>query len=348
MFNNINDLSYIDQLINERYISKRKHPEFNLFIYNYTEKTQFQQVWNEATLSCRGLITDHSGTVVSRPFRKFFNLHEVVSIPFDEDYTVYEKLDGSLGISYFWAGRHWIATRGSFESTQAQEANNMLAGEYRFVPMMPGVTYLFEILYPENRIVVNYSRRQLVLLAKIITETGEEIIPAKHPGFPGPVIYGLDIANPLPVIPNSEGFVIRFSSGVRVKVKQEEYIRLHRIVTGLTRTRVWEYLSEGRNIVDLAQSLPDEFSREVLSMAADIMAEYYKTERYTMDVYHAIRSRLPIADRRGYALEFLKYKSVSAILFKLLDGKPYEDLIWRMVKPKEVVSETNNDEGITG
>lgn len=334
MFSNVYDLKDVGRLINQGYISKRMHPEFPICIFNYTNKTQYSGEWNEATISCRGLITTNLGDVVSRPFRKFFNLHQMESIPFDEDYEVYEKLDGSLGISYFWQGRHWIATRGSFDSPQAQEANKMLTDEYAFVPMSPEVTFLFEIIYPENRIVVRYNQRKLVILAKVIIRSGEELHPPSHPGFPAPVVYDISITDPWPVIPNHEGFVIRFSSGVRVKVKQEEYLRLHRIVSDLSKIRVWEYLSEGKDIVELAQGLPDEFHKEILAMASDIMAEYYRIERDAQDIFRMTSEWAPEMTRKEYSRFFLTYPRISGILFKMLDGKGYDELIWKLIKPK--------------
>ena len=42
------DLYYENkQLIKDGYISERKHPECDYFIYNYTQKTQYEQFWNE-------------------------------------------------------------------------------------------------------------------------------------------------------------------------------------------------------------------------------------------------------------------------------------------------------------
>jgi hypothetical protein len=39
-----------------------------------------------------------------------------------------------------------------------------------------------------------------------------------------------------------EGFVVRFSNGERMKIKGEEYLRLHKIMTNLSTTGVWEVL----------------------------------------------------------------------------------------------------------
>ena len=48
----------LQNLIADGYISKRKHPTEDLFILNYTAKTQYKKKWNKTTRACRGLIVD--------------------------------------------------------------------------------------------------------------------------------------------------------------------------------------------------------------------------------------------------------------------------------------------------
>jgi RNA ligase len=115
---------------------------------------------------------------VARPFPKFFNYGEQP----DEDtrrlgqpFTLSEKVDGSLGIHYRWNGTDGIATRGSFHSPQAQWATAALADSPP-VRFDYGRTHLFEIVYPENRIVVDYGdRAELVYLATLDWRTGETV-----------------------------------------------------------------------------------------------------------------------------------------------------------------------------
>ncbi|MET9842806.1 hypothetical protein ABZZ01_34320, partial [Streptomyces virginiae] len=64
-----------------------------------------------------------------------------------------------------YAGRWRVASKGSFISAQAVWAQRRLDGADT-AALHPGTTYLAEILYPQNRIVVDYGdRRDLVLLA---------------------------------------------------------------------------------------------------------------------------------------------------------------------------------------
>ena len=74
---------------------------------------------------CRGLITDNEGNIVARTWGKFFNLEEKKHTPTD-DFDVYAKLDGSLGILFYYQNQWVMATRGSFTSDQAIKGFEML------------------------------------------------------------------------------------------------------------------------------------------------------------------------------------------------------------------------------
>jgi len=108
----------IQPFIDGKYISIQKHPTEDLYIFNYTEKAQYEHNWTDETRQCRGLIMDGQDHIFSRPFPKFHNLEEMGEdwqAP-AEDFTVTMKMDGSLGISYATPQGIQIATRGSFTS----------------------------------------------------------------------------------------------------------------------------------------------------------------------------------------------------------------------------------------
>ena len=231
------DISLLNALVEQKYLTVQHHSTADLLIYNYTTKTQAERYWTPETMMCRGLITKPDGTLVARPFPKFFNLEEHPGDLPIEPFQVFEKLDGSLGILFFVDGKPYLATRGSFTSDQAIRGNVILE-RYQDVMFDPEFTYLFEIIYADNRIVVDYGDREdLVLLAAIHTESGEELDISEHQ-WPFPVATRYDGITDLSALrdreeANREGFVIRFAGGTRVKVKFAEYVRLHRLVTGV-------------------------------------------------------------------------------------------------------------------
>ena len=153
-------------MIDLGFVIKNKHPTEELYIYNYTQKAQFDRVWNEITLTCRGLILDENYKIIARPFAKFFNLgeyenQEIRNLKFD----VFEKIDGSLGILYFHKNEAFMASRGSFNSDQSIKANELLNSKYSdcLEKLDQTKTYLFEIIYPENRIVLDYGSEEFLV-----------------------------------------------------------------------------------------------------------------------------------------------------------------------------------------
>ena len=318
---------------NEGWIKSQKHPEFDLYIYNYTPNAQYERMWDEVTLAARGLIVDANFNIIARPFPKFFNWEELQpeQIPI-MDFEVYEKMDGSLGILYWYEGKPFIATRGSFSSDQAGKANELLFGKYKDVleKLNPDCTYLFEIIYPENRIVLDYGEREeLVLLAIIETKTGKEY-PLKNIGFPVVTQYkGIRDLQKIRELndDNKEGFVIRFANNFRMKIKFQEYIRLHRILTQVSSVTIWEYLKEGLSFEELLDKVPDEFYTWVRRTCSGLIKQYKEIEQQSRKEFKILENR------KETALYFLTTK-YPQVLFAMLDQRDYSSIIWKMVRPE--------------
>ncbi|MFN8393800.1 MAG: RNA ligase [Bacteroidia bacterium] len=316
------------------YLQIGRHPSHPLLIHNYSQTTQYERNWTLETLMSRGLITDLEGRVVARPFGKFFNLDEHVGlmgpVP-EEPFEVYEKMDGSLGIIFHWDGKHEIATRGSFQSDQAIKATEIFAKKYAHLQLNPEHTYLVEIIYPDNRIVVDYGGLEdLVLLAVMETATGREL-PLMDIGLP--LVRRYDGVSDLEALrsiqeDNKEGFVVRFKSGLRVKLKFEEYVRLHRIVTGVNTRTVWEALMTGESLEAFLERVPDEFYKWVRNVEADLREQFQAIEETCKREFRTFETR------KEAAAYFQAACTYPAILFRMLDGRPYDEIIWKLIRPE--------------
>ena len=97
------DLNILNDYIERGLIIKQVHPTLPLSIYNYSRSCQYGGQWDDITLNCRGLVLDNEGNVIAKPFPKFFNYeeHTTEEIP-NELFDVYEKMDGSLGICFYY------------------------------------------------------------------------------------------------------------------------------------------------------------------------------------------------------------------------------------------------------
>jgi RNA ligase len=337
------DIAKLQTLVTDGYLTCRPHPTADLIIWNYTPRCQFEHYWTPETLMCRGLITTGAGHIVARPFPKFFNLAEHQGDLPLEPFTVTAKMDGSLGILYWMPdGEPRIATRGSFTSEQAIRATQILQERYKnLIPYLQShspnlLTYLFEIIYPANRIVVDYGEMEdIVLLAIIHTETGDEF-NVRHisPLWPTPIVkhYGgiADLAQ-LQAIQedNAEGFVIRFDSGLRLKCKFAEYVRLHRLITQVNARVIWDLLRNDQPFDELLERVPDEFYAWVKATRTSLLEQYNEITTQCIITYEEVET-LPTRKEQAAIVTRSPYPGV---VFAMLDKKPYVDIIWKMLRP---------------
>lgn len=324
-------------------VRRQRHPSLPLAIYNYTEACQYSGAWTPVTLACRGLIVDDAGRIVARSLNKFFNHTEVHAPAVDAaaKVRVTDKADGSLGIIYHDGSRLVVATRGSFASDQAVHATEVLNTRYaEFVPPA-GHTVLVEIVYPGNRIVVDYAGLDdLVLLGAVDIATGRSHGPEAVPNWPGPVVESFDypsFADALAAPPRAgrEGLVVHFlETDQRVKIKYAEYVRLHRLVTGLTARTVWDVMVNGGDLAALIEPLPDEFHPWVRGVAAELTAAVEAHAAAIEAAYDAIVATLPPGwGRKEFAAAAVRSEHRGA-LFLRLDGKDYRPSLWQRARPE--------------
>jgi RNA ligase len=384
------DLDILNDYIERGLVIKQVHPTLPLSIYNYSRTCQYGRLWDEITLACRGLVLDNEGNVIAKPFPKFFNYeeHTAEEIP-NELFEVYEKMDGSLGICFYYEreltyieryklwfngnyetgmeyceeivpnfddpyfhptpktkGEWHIATRGSFVSEQAVKGKELLR-KYNFQKLHTDYTYLFEIIYKENRIVCDYDFEDVVLLGVINTKTGIEV--NLHSDTEDVRIQniikniGLNVVTRYNTfgegfdelkreISNSkEGYVIRFKNGMRMKIKGDEYVRLHRILTNFSTTDIWELLRTNGNLDEFLDRVPDEFDNWVRLTMLELQSQFesIKFRSVTDFEYYKMQSN---GDKKEFAL-LIKNNDYRSILFAMWDGKSYDDTIWKMIKP---------------
>lgn len=346
---NIPFLNTLQEYEERGLLRSQTHPTYPLTIWNYTEDVQWSGEWDEVTIMCRGLVTDNEGNIVARPFKKFWNMEENRHRR-TANFEVYTKMDGSL-ILLFWYDGVWItATRGSFTSDQAIAAHKVFMNELDN-NFSIGITYLFEYIAPWNRVVVNYGDvEKLVLLGAIRTDDGTEAtyeqlmeigkgasceVVKSHNGITSYV--DLKKLN----IPNEEGFVVKFTNGDRCKIKFEDYIQLHRVVTNFSTKSVWEALKNGIDILDTIKDIPDEFYGEVHKYHEELVDRFQTIEEEAILKFREIKIKMdemvlpssPKAVQKEFAFLAKEYRYPS-IIFKMNEGKPYSEIIWKILKPK--------------
>lgn len=311
----------------------------DLRIFNYTPHAQFEARWNYFERVSRGLIVNaKTGEVVARPFDKFFNWGENNCFSDAPIKLVTEKMDGSLGILYRDNGCYRIATRGSFDSDQAIWATEFLQRNYDLSGFLNDITPLFEIIYPDNRVVVDYNGREdLVLLAVRNRFTGQYYPWSTVQNIAG--MFGFSLPNvyqfetPAQIVKaaeglnaNSEGWVVEFDDGQRFKFKGDEYRKLHKLVSGLSFKNTLECVAGG-SIDELRAVVPDEFLNEVNAWVDEIQSIVQQTQAKIEQAFILA----PKDTRKDFALWVMEnHKPLASYMFAKLDGKSVVPLIYKL------------------
>lgn len=361
-FLNKAEVQEIEKLISEGYLTFDEMGRFK--VIKYTEQTVFSQHWTYITLECRGLVVTSDWEIVGRPFDKFFNHNEPNSDFKWNDLelggTITEKLDGSLGV-LFWddLDLKWrICTQGSFKSDQAIWANNWISeNEILLCNLQPRNTYLFEIIYPENKIVVDYSGKSgLFLLGGRNTTTGEDI-PLKEILYVHKVkTYSIEDFKTLfsnQMDTNFEGFILYQvinNRPRRIKFKFDHYVYLHKLYSSLTVRNVFNALVEDK-VDSLIQTLPDE-SYDVIKSFIDEYVNKFEDMKQFLEMIWTTKIQVRFI-KTNYSDESLYFKDVANFIktefstkfhtwfFSKMRNLPetsLDSIVWKLVSPdKEIM-----------
>jgi len=242
----------LEQLKTELSIKVREYPDRIVLNYNQIESPKFDPIVQE----CRGLILSWPYLdVLSRSFDRFYNYgeindHSTIDI---KEYIGFQKIDGSL-INIYFDGEKWnCATRGT---AYAEGPTSMGDGKtfrdiietviidlrYNFLDFTEtwneDMTYIFELVSPDTRVVKPYSKPELYLLAVRNKYTGQYIdgegyhFFAEHFGISIPNIYRFNtiddcIKASKELIDFDEGYVLyNPRTQHRIKVKSPAYLAI--------------------------------------------------------------------------------------------------------------------------
>lgn len=299
-------------------------------LLNYTHAAQYSGAFTAVERACRGLVVRTDGKIMALPMEKFFNVGEpqCPTLP-DEPYQIFEKIDGSLGI--FWHdGDDWRCnTRGSFDNEYTAFAAPYWHSRIHSMDLPKHWTVMVEICMDddENPRAVQHEAG-LYLIAVRDNYSGADIsITSKKAERWLP--YYLRRARLLTYetvdtllekkakTEGTEGWVVRFDSGLRVKVKTAWYLRIFRAMQAMTPRRIREMMVEaGENWID---EFPDDLRPEAIEIQEAIEAQFRVQLKRVYDAYGKVAG---IETRKDYALAVLAdYGDISSWLFNLRDNK---------------------------
>ena len=269
------------------------HPTLPLVGLNYTQSAhntlyEFASGWTEPLRLCRGIIFDCNGNLVALPFPKFFNYGEHAEtreLP-NEPFEATTKHDGHLGIIFEYKGKIYVTTRGDFESRTSVLATHMLreyARKYVWEDKFPeDVTLLVEVIHPETKVYLDYDgKRGFVLIGAFNRATLEDYDNEKLHNFSQ--LLGIPLVERWMSqeledlvglmqdrsVDDQEGFVVRFRSGLRMKLKFMSYIA-KMVEDKLGFSYLMQRMIKG-NLERMLDTLPEEIYGVALKMLGEIM-----------------------------------------------------------------------------
>lgn len=212
--------------------------------------------WNKFYISCRGKIIDiEKEEIISYPFDKFFNINEVEEskveriealIKKSKYLYLLDKVDGSTISITKNKNELLVTTNGSFENEQIVYAKKLIEEKYMYFKenILDNYTYIFEIIYPKDKKVVDYGNdEKLILLAVRDINSGVllrydecldvalklKIEPVRNFKYTSldDLIYNAKNMKDA----NKEGWILRIitdTEDIIVKIKLDEYLKLHK------------------------------------------------------------------------------------------------------------------------
>lgn len=332
----------------------------DLLIVNYilADEETFPSVTDYETAvrrEFRGITFDaRSGKLLARKYHKFFNIGEREETSVENlvwtNHIVMEKLDGSMITPVLVRDRLEWHTKMGFTDVARKCLHLVNRNHIDFAHdvISAGFTSIFEFVSRRNRIVVDYPEENLILTAIRNNITGQYLpydemaeIAANY-GIPVVNVYG-NVKDILKFLEEArkekekEGYVIRFSNGHMVKVKNEWYVQLHRTIANISITRYTMALLLNEKLDDVLAFMPKDIRENIELWSGKVLHEIRKTAEdlrtFLVDVEKKVeKSENP---RKEFAVTYARELEpfTRAVAFKLFGKTPsYQDVFEELKK----------------
>jgi RNA ligase len=301
-----------------KYVSTMQEGSF--LILKYRPEVNFFDLWNEFYMETRGLVIDiNKMKLVSCPYRKFFNLNEkpitqinVITGLINKAYnvTIKNKEDGSMISCSRYNGNLVVSTSGTLNSSQALWAKAFIEKHYPVLmeSLPEHLTFIFEAIYPENHIVVDYGLREDLILTNIRNkETGRLLeeteieyyallfnltTPQKETKGLLELMKAAKDRNLYPA-DSKEGwvFVIRTKDEERLfKLKCDDYCEVHKILSFAISPKIVFQKIKTDTLDDFLSKVPDNIKPLTTKIANVIFNHIERVQEEVQQLIDAIPS----------------------------------------------------------
>jgi RNA ligase len=199
-----------------------------------------------------------------------------------------------------------------------------------------------------NRVVVDYNGEEKIVFLStsingeeqhwttslsIFNASGikkEDIVKCEQHFSFGPDLYkSLKEQN----IKNKEGFVLIFQPYFRMKIKFKEYVRLHRLLTNFSNVDIWESLMLGKDLSLMLEKVPDEFDSWVRNTIEELKMKFKVREDRAKEILDDTITGKNLTRKEIAEILNTQTSMNKAIIFCMLDGKDYSEIIWKNIRP---------------
>ena len=323
----------------------------NLLLLKYS-KTIWNTGWHNLAKQCRGKVINlNTKEIVAYPFNKFFNLNEVEDTDLNKiqslldgaDYiSVTDKKDGSAIIVTNYNGEIIVNTNGEFNNDQVKWAKKLFVEKYSyFYNNIPeGYTFVFELIHPENRIVLDYGNEQKLYLLAVRDLSNLRLLRYNNlvkiaNQFYLDITESFEFTNLDDFIDKTvnetknirEGWVFRVIKGkedIMFKLKYQEYFRLSRIKSIPSLKKIYTLLQMGTldDVLSVSESSIKDTVMTEVQMLFDYIEKFkgYVNEQvdFYCEKYNQKRGNLD--------------KSVLLEIVKEVKSNPFSAYILRVLK----------------
>ena len=318
-------------------LSIKKKDTRILFKYSQINSDFSLEIVREA----RGLILeDKTWKIVCYPFKKFFNYGEAYADEIDwETAKVTSKEDGSLIKIYHYNGEWRVGTNSTIDAEDAvlnspyyrnfRELFDVAANncKFDFDRLDPNYTYLMELCSCHNTIVVPYNEPKLFHIGTRNNITCEE--EEVDIGIEKPKEWALSSLNDCIAMAATfdftrEGFVCRDKNYHRVKVKSEDYVRVHRLANNGSIT-----LERAIDLIRMNEL--EEFLVYCPQYTDFINDVRHRFNKFYSDIYFnvnmALIEKMNCETRKDFAAVVKTFK-YPMVWFKVYDTKSFDIDAW--------------------
>ena len=252
--------------LSEKNINISSKPLFWMLNYGIGSSNDYNRLTRALVIVKSGEFADPLDRIVSFPFVRFFNRHENPANHVElAESEMIEKMDGTFVCAFRHNHKIYYHTRrlcSSSPDDMKLMVTGFHGGKYNFLEeigkhvvdlvLSHHITYMFEFIHPMTRVLTEYTPEQTGLyligvrmnadfselsesnLDDYVADTLNVARPRRWNGIGDSDAIVAKIAEISEDTPKFEGFVFRdIRTGHRVKVKSEEYVKFHHILSRL-------------------------------------------------------------------------------------------------------------------